>query len=115
MVMLDASIVTVAIPSIQHDLGFSSTGVQMVITAYNTAFGGALILCGRIGDLLGRRRVFVIGMIAFAATSLLCGLSESALMLVGGRVLQGFSAALIAPNALALLTSSTPRGREPRR
>ncbi|NVI86896.1 MFS transporter [Actinomadura sp. BRA 177] len=110
MVMLDASIVTVAIPSIQHDLGFSSTGVQMVITAYNTAFGGALILCGRIGDLLGRRRVFVIGMIAFAATSLLCGLSESALMLVGGRVLQGFSAALIAPNALALLTSSTPEG-----
>jgi EmrB/QacA subfamily drug resistance transporter len=110
MVMLDASIVTVAIPSIQDDLGFSPTDVQAVITAYNTAFGGALILCGRIGDLFGRRRVFVIGMVAFAATSLLCGLSQDAVVLVVGRVLQGFSAALIAPTALALITTSTPEG-----
>ncbi|GGS58033.1 MFS transporter [Actinokineospora fastidiosa] len=110
MVMLDASIVTVAIPEIQHELGFSATTVQSVITAYNTAFGGALILCGRVGDLLGRRRVFVIGMVAFAVTSLLCGLAQDAVTLVIGRVLQGFSAALIAPTALALLTTSVPEG-----
>ncbi|MFF3781936.1 MFS transporter [Streptomyces sp. NPDC001933] len=110
MVMLDSSIVTVAIPDIQRELGFSQAGVQGVITAYNVAFGGALILCGRIGDLLGRRRVFVIGMVGFALTSLMCGLAQSAVMLVAGRALQGFSAALIAPTALALLTTSVPEG-----
>jgi EmrB/QacA subfamily drug resistance transporter len=110
MVMLDASIVTVAIPNIQHELGFSQAGVQAVITAYNTAFGGALILCGRIGDLLGRRRVFVIGMVAFSVTSLMCGLAQSAVMLVVARALQGLSAALIAPTALSLLTTSVPEG-----
>lgn len=110
MVMLDASIVTVAIPDIQRELGFSQAGVQSVITAYNVAFGGALILCGRIGDLFGRRRVFVIGMVGFASTSLMCGLAQNALMLVVGRALQGFSAALIAPTALALLTTSVPEG-----
>jgi EmrB/QacA subfamily drug resistance transporter len=110
MVMLDASIVTVAIPRIQEQLDFSQAGVQAVITAYNTAFGGALILCGRIGDLLGRRRVFAIGMVAFAATSLMCALAQDAVMLVVARALQGFSAALIAPTALSLLTTSVPQG-----
>lgn len=110
MVMMDSSIVTVAIPDIQRSLGFSPAGVQGVITAYNVAFGGALILCGRLGDLLGRRRVFVIGMVGFAVTSLMCSLAQDAVMLVAARALQGFSAALIAPTALALLTSSVPDG-----
>ncbi|MEV0096745.1 MFS transporter [Streptomyces sp. NPDC050738] len=112
MVMLDASIVTVAVPDIQRRLGFSQAGVQSVVTAYNVAFGGALILCGRIGDLLGRRRVFAIGMVGFAATSLMCGLAQNAMTLIAGRALQGLSAALIAPTALALLTTSVPEGPE---
>lgn len=110
MVMLDASIVTVAIPDIQRELGFSAAGVQAVVTAYNTAFGGSLILCGRIGDLLGRRRVFGFGMVGFALASLMCGLSHNAVMLVAARAVQGFSAALIAPTALSLLTTSVPEG-----
>ncbi|GAA2292386.1 DHA2 family efflux MFS transporter permease subunit [Nonomuraea roseoviolacea subsp. roseoviolacea] len=110
MIMLDASIATVALPEIQHELGFSPSGVQAVVTAYNTAFGGALILGGRIGDVFGRRRFFVLGMAAFALASLLCGLSVNAAMLVACRVLQGFSAAAIAPTALALLAGSFPEG-----
>jgi EmrB/QacA subfamily drug resistance transporter len=110
MVMLDASIVTVATPGIQRDLGFSAAGVQAVITAYNTVFGGALILSGRIGDLLGRRTVFICGMVGFAATSLLCALAPNNVFLVAGRALQGLSAAMIAPTALSLLTTLVPEG-----
>ncbi|MFC4907665.1 MFS transporter [Actinomadura gamaensis] len=112
MIMLDGSIVTVALPSVQRELGFSPSGVQAVVTAYNTALGGGLILGGRIGDLCGRRRVLLVGMAGFAAASLLCGLAQSAVLLVGGRVLQGLCAALIAPTALALLTTSFPEGPE---
>ncbi|NUW46632.1 MFS transporter [Nonomuraea rhodomycinica] len=108
--MLDASIVTVALPDIQHHLGFSASGVQAVVTAYNVAFGGALILGGRVGDLFGRRRLFVLGMVGFALSSLLCGLSVDAAMLVTCRVLQGLSAAAIAPTALALLADAFPEG-----
>ncbi|QKW39558.1 MFS transporter [Actinomadura sp. NAK00032] len=110
VIMLDASIVTVALPDIQRELGFSASGVQAVVTAYNTALGGGLILGGRVGDLFGRRRIFVIGMAGFAASSLLCGLALNAVMLVACRVLQGLSAAAIAPTALALLTTSFPEG-----
>lgn len=110
MIMLDASIVTVALPDIQRKLGFSASGVQAVVTAYNTAVGGALILGGRIGDLFGRRRVFAIGMAGFAVSSLLCGLAPNAVMLVVFRVLQGLSAAAIAPTGLALLTTTFPEG-----
>ncbi|NKZ03019.1 MFS transporter [Actinomadura latina] len=110
VIMLDASIVTVALPDVQRELGFSASGVQAVVTAYNTALGGGLILGGRVGDLFGRRRIFVIGMAGFAASSLLCGLAPNAVMLVAYRVLQGLSAAAIAPTALALLTTSFPEG-----
>ncbi|MFF8592344.1 MFS transporter [Streptomyces sp. NPDC015220] len=110
MIMLDSSIVAVAIPHIQRDLGFSPEGVQAVVAAYNTAFGGALILCGRVGDLLGRRRVLIVGMLGFALTSLLCGLARSATELVAFRALQGLSAAIIAPTALSLLTTLVPEG-----
>ncbi|MEV6907087.1 MFS transporter [Amycolatopsis sp. NPDC051071] len=110
LVSLDGSIVAVALPHIQQELGFSSAGVQLVVTAYNVAFGGALVLAGRFGDLIGRRRLFIIGMIAFAVTSLLCALSQNPTMLVVGRVLQGLSAATIAPTALSLLTASVPEG-----
>ncbi|WP_259404844.1 MFS transporter [Microbispora sp. H10830] len=110
VIMLDASIVTVALPDIQHELGFSASGVQAVVTAYNVAFGGALILGGRLGDIFGRRRFFILGMVGFASSSLLCGLSVDAAMLVACRVLQGFSAAVIAPTALALLADLFPEG-----
>ncbi len=110
VIMLDASIVTVALPDIQHELGFSASGVQAVVTGYNVAFGGALILGGRLGDLFGRRRFFILGMAGFALSSLLCGLSVDAVMLVACRVLQGFSAAVIAPTALALLADLFPEG-----
>jgi len=113
MTILDSSIVNVALPTIQHELGFSRIGVQAVVTAYNTAFGGALILGGRIADLLGRRRVFVAGMAAFAATSLVCGLAGNAASLVAARALQGLAAAVVAPAALSLLTTTFPEG--PRR
>ncbi|RFU39715.1 MFS transporter [Actinomadura logoneensis] len=109
-IMLDGSIVTVALPSVQRELGFSPPGVQVVMTAYSTALGGALILGGRIGDLWGRRRVLTAGMAGFAAASLGCGLARDAAVLVAGRLVQGFCAALIAPTALALLATSFPEG-----
>ncbi|GAA3454037.1 MFS transporter [Dactylosporangium matsuzakiense] len=110
LIILDSSIVTVALPNIQHSLHFTAVGVQGVVTAYNVAFAGALILGGRVGDMVGRRRMFWIGMVAFALTSLLCGLAVNATMLIVARALQGFSAAVIAPTALALLTTTFPEG-----
>lgn len=112
MVTLDFSIVNVALPTIQHALGFSAVGVEGVITAYATAFGGALILGGRIADLLGRRRMFAVGLLAFAATSLVCALATSPAALVVSRAAQGLSAALLAPAALSLLTTTFAEGAE---
>lgn len=112
MVILDFSIVNVALPTIQRKLGFSPVGVEGVITAYATAFGGALILGGRIADLLGRRRMFVAGLAAFAVTSLACALAVSPALLVVARAAQGLSAALLAPAALALLTTTFAEGAE---
>ena len=83
MVILDVAIVNVALPSIKSDLGFSTTGLQWVISAYAIFFGGLLLLGGRLADLLGRRRLFVAGLLVFAASSLLCGLAWSAPTLVG--------------------------------
>lgn len=110
MIVLDGSIVTVALPSIQRSLGFSAVGSESVITAYNTAFAGALILLGRLADLVGKRRVFIIGMAMFAVSSLLCGVASGPVMLVSARVLQGLSAAAIAPSALALLSARFAEG-----
>lgn len=112
MVILDAAIVNVALPTIQHSLGFSAVGAEGVITAYATAFGGVLVLGGRLADQFGHRRVFVAGLLGFAATSLACGLAGAPAVLIGARVAQGLSAAVLAPAALALLTTTFEEGAE---
>jgi EmrB/QacA subfamily drug resistance transporter len=112
IVILDFSIVNVALPTIQRTLGFSPVGVEGVITAYATAFGGALILGGRVADLCGRRRMFTAGLLAFVATSLACSLAVSPVFLVVSRAAQGLSAALLAPAALSLLTTTFAEGPE---
>jgi EmrB/QacA subfamily drug resistance transporter len=112
MVILDASIINVALPTIQRSLGFTTVSVEGVITAYATAFGGLLILGGRLSDLFGHRHVFLAGLLAFGTTSLACGLAASPAFLVIARVAQGLSAALLAPSALALLTTTFSEGVE---
>ncbi|HEY3551668.1 MAG TPA: DHA2 family efflux MFS transporter permease subunit [Gaiellaceae bacterium] len=112
MVILDVAIVNVALPSIKSDLGFSRTGLQWVITAYAILFGGALLLGGRLADLLGRRRMFVAGLAVFALSSLLCGFAWSSGSLIEFRALQGLGGALLAPAALSLLMTTFAEGRE---
>ena len=106
MVVLDATIVNIALPSAQRSLGFSDESRQWVITAYALAFGSLLLLGGRIGDLFGRRRTFVIGLLGFAVASAIGGAAQSFGVLVGARVLQGLFGALLAPSALGLLTTT---------
>jgi EmrB/QacA subfamily drug resistance transporter len=112
MVILDVAIVNVALPSIKSDLGFSETNLQWVISAYAILFGGALLLGGRLADLLGRRRLFVAGLALFAVSSLLCGLAWSEASLIGFRAVQGLGGALLAPAALSLLMTTFAEGRE---
>src|SRR4051812_48419993 len=112
MVILDVAIVNVALPSIKSDLGFSATSLQWVVSAYAILFGGALLLGGRLADLLGRRRLFVAGLLVFAASSLLCGLAWSEASLIAFRALQGLGGALLAPAALSLLMTTFAEGRE---
>src|SRR4051794_25714753 len=112
MVVLDVTIVNVALPAIQADLGFSADGLQWVVNAYTLAFGALLLLGGRMSDLLGRRRVFLAGLALFATASLAGGLATSAGMLVAVRAVQGVGAALLSPAALALVTVMFPAGRE---
>ncbi|KOW00010.1 Puromycin resistance protein pur8 [Streptomyces sp. NRRL B-1140] len=112
MVVLDATIVNIALPSAQRDLGMSDGNRQWVITAYTLAFGGLLLLGGRIADLVGRKRTFVIGLAGFAAASALGGAAGGAGMLFGARALQGVFAALLAPSALSLLTTTFTDPRE---
>ncbi len=112
MVVLDISIVNVALPSVQESLGFSQGDLQWVITAYTLTFGGFLLLGGRAADLLGRRRVFVAGLVVFSAASLACALSDSASMLIAARAVQGLGAAIISPAALAILTDTFAEGPE---
>ena len=112
MVILDVAIVNVALPAIKHELGFSESSLQWVISAYAIFFGGALLLGGRLSDMLGRRRVFAGGLLLFAASSLLCGLAWSEGSLIGFRAAQGLSGALLAPAALALLMTTFAEGRE---
>jgi len=112
MVILDVAIVNVALPSIKSDLHFSATSLQWVISAYAIIFGGALLLGGRLGDLLGRRRLFISGLALFAASSLLCGLAWSEGSLIAFRALQGLGGALLAPAALSLLIMTFAEGRE---
>ena len=112
MVVLDASIVNVALPSIQTELGFSAQNLQWVVNAYTLVFGGFLLLGGRMADLLGRRRLFIIGLGVFSAASLLGGLAQSEGMLVAARALQGLGAAIISPAALSIVTTTFAEGRE---
>jgi EmrB/QacA subfamily drug resistance transporter len=112
MVVLDVAIVNVALPTIKNDLGFSENGLQWVITAYAILFGGVLLLGGRMADLLGRRRVFMVGMAVFTVFSLLDGLAWSSGSLIAFRGLQGLGAALLAPAALSILTTTFREGRD---
>jgi EmrB/QacA subfamily drug resistance transporter len=112
MVILDATIVNVALPSIQHDLDFSAGSLQWVINAYTLVFGGFLLLGGRAGDLLGRKRLFLAGVALFTFASLLDGLSQSGGMLIAARALQGLGAALVSPAALSIITTTFADGPE---
>src|SRR5438309_5172471 len=112
MVVLDVAIVNVALPSIKTDLHFSQESLQWVITAYAILFGGVLLLGGRLADLLGRRRLFMLGRFIFTASSLLDGLAWSEGSLIGFRSLQGLGAALRSPAALSILTTTFREGRE---
>src|SRR4051794_7888193 len=112
MVVLDATIVNVALPSIQKDLSLSEGNLQWIINAYTLVFGGFLLLGGRAGDLLGRKRIFLIGLVIFTGASLLDGLASSEGMLIGARALQGFGAALISPAALSIIATTFAEGKE---
>jgi EmrB/QacA subfamily drug resistance transporter len=112
MVVLDATIVNVALPSIQEDLGLSEGNLQWIVNAYTLVFGGFLLLGGRAGDLLGRKRVFLIGLVIFTGASLLDGLASSEGMLIGARALQGLGAALISPAALSIISTTFAEGAE---
>jgi EmrB/QacA subfamily drug resistance transporter len=112
MTILDVAIVTVAIPSIQSDLHIGESTVQWTLTAYAITFGGFLLLGGRVSDLLGRRIVFVGGLILFTLASLACGLSNSAGVLIGARAVQGVGAAIISPAALSIVTTTFPEGAD---
>jgi EmrB/QacA subfamily drug resistance transporter len=110
MVILDVSVVNVALPSIRDGLHFSTTGLQWVVNAYTLTFAGFLMLGGRCADLLGRRRVFLAGTALFALSSLVCALADTRGLLLGARALQGFGGAVLSPATLSILTSSFEEG-----
>jgi EmrB/QacA subfamily drug resistance transporter len=112
MVVLDLAIVNVALPSIQVDLGFSRENLQWMISAYALVFGGFLLLGGRAADLLGRRRLFLAGLVVFTLASLFAGLAWSEVSLIAARALQGLGAAVITPAALSILSTTFVEGRE---
>jgi EmrB/QacA subfamily drug resistance transporter len=112
MVILDATIVNIALPHIQQALHFSTTSLSWVLNAYTLTFGGLLLLGGRAGDILGRRRVFITGILVFTVASLLGGLATSAGWLLAARALQGVGGAIAAPTALALITTNFAEGEE---
>jgi EmrB/QacA subfamily drug resistance transporter len=110
MVVLDSTIVNVALPHIQAALGFSGSGLEWVVNAYALALGGLLLVGGRAGDLLGRRRMFVTGLLVFSVASLAGGLATSQAFLLAARAAQGVGGAIVAPTALALITTTFPEG-----
>ena len=112
MVILDATVVNVALPSIQSDLHLSEGSLQWIVNAYTLVFGGFLLLGGRAGDLLGRKRIFLIGLAIFTVASLLDGLASSEAMLIGARSLQGLGAALVSPAALSIISTTFEEGAE---
>jgi EmrB/QacA subfamily drug resistance transporter len=111
MVVLDTAIVNVALPHMQQALGFSGTGLEWVVNAYALTFGGLMLLGGRAGDLLGRRAMFVAGLVVFTGASLAGGLATSQAWLIAARAVQGAGAAIVAPTALALITTTFPEGK----
>jgi EmrB/QacA subfamily drug resistance transporter len=112
MIILDQTVVNVALPSIQSDLGFSQSSLAWVVNAYLIAFGGLLLLSGRIGDLIGRKRVFLSGLGVFTAASLLCGLSGSQVMLIAARFVQGIGGAMTSAVILGMIVTMFPEPRE---
>ena len=112
MVILDATIVNVALPSIQTDLEMSNANLQWIVNAYALLFGGFLLLGGRAGDLIGRKRVFLAGVVLFTSASLLCGLAQGELWLIVARGIQGLGAALVSPAALSIVTTTFKEGAE---
>src|SRR5256712_2224501 len=112
MVVLDIAIVNVALPSIQVDLGFSEQNLQWVISAYALFFGGSVLLGGRAADLLGRKRIFLVGLVVFTLASLFAGLAWSETSLIAARAVQGLGAAVITPAALSILSTTFVEGRE---
>jgi MFS family permease len=112
MIILDGTIVTVALPSIQSDLDFSQSSLAWVVNAYLIAFGGLLLLAGRLGDLIGRRRMFLTGLGVFTAASLLCGLAQTQEMLIGARFVQGVGGAMASAVILGMIVTMFPEPGE---
>ncbi|MCW3003401.1 MAG: drug resistance transporter, EmrB/QacA subfamily [Conexibacter sp.] len=112
MIVLDATVVNVALPAIQSDLGFSQSSLAWVVNAYLIAFGGLLLLAGRLGDLVGRRSVFLVGLSVFTAASLVCGLAQSEVMLVTARFVQGIGGALTSAVVLGMIVTMFPEPRD---
>src|SRR6476659_8911154 len=110
MTILDVSIVNVALPSIGKSLHFSRDNLQWVITAYAITFGGFLLLGGRLADLFGRKRLFLIGVVVFTVASFLCGLAWSEGVLIASRAVQGLGAAIISPAALSIIMTTFEEG-----
>src|SRR5829696_6891208 len=112
MIMLDNTVVNVALPSIQGDLGISISELEWVVNGYALTFGVLLLTGGKLADLLGRRRIFMSGLVIFTLASLACGLAGSESFLIGARAVQGLGAAVIAPTALAIVTTLFAEGSE---
>src|SRR6185503_18428734 len=112
MMVLDATIVNVALPSIQHDLHFSQGNLTWVMNGYLITFGGLLLLAGRLGDLVGRKKVFLAGLVLFTAASILCGAADSQALLIGARLLQGVGGAVASSVILAIIVTEFPKARE---
>src|SRR6184192_892447 len=112
MTILDVAIVNVALPSIETDLNVTETTVQWVLIAYAITFGGFLLLGGRMADLLGRKRIFIVGLLLFTGASLVCALANNIGVLIGARAVQGIGAAIISPAALSIVTTTFEEGAE---
>src|SRR4051812_14962445 len=112
MIVLDATVVNVALPSIQGDLGFSQSSLAWVVNAYLIAFGGLLLLAGRFGDILGRKNVFLAGLALFTAASLMCGMAQTQEMLVIARFVQGIGGAMTSAVILGMIVTMFPEPRE---
>src|SRR3954466_14776093 len=112
MIVLDATVVNVALPSIQHDLGFSQSSLAWVVNAYLIAFGGLLLLAGRVGDLISRRGMFLAGLAVFTGASLLCGMAQSQAVLIAARFVQGVGGAMTSAVILGMIVTMFPEPRD---